>query len=236
MTVLLVLFALLFFLAADYFVQRSRTARQVRLAGAGIAVAAEGNPRFPEDAELVSNHMWMRRDSRGNTVIGVDELLARALGAVEQVLLPDIGSLVTPAAAHMSLAARGCSLDLASPVSGHVVELNTAVVDNPALANDDPYGVGWFMKIRPVDEHAGMHSAYRVSRPAEWLRSQHEQMKEFFLRASAPGVPVMVQDGGQAVEGILQQFDAGVWDSFAGMFATLRDVEPVVVARRERGS
>jgi glycine cleavage system H protein len=236
MTVLLVLFALIFFLAADHFVQRSRTARQRALAGAAVPVAVAESALFPHDTELVSNHTWTRRDARGNTVIGVDELLARALGAVEQVLLPATGSLVTPAAAHISLAARGCSLDLASPVSGRVVELNTAVLKNPSLAKNDPYGAGWLMKIRPSEDHAGNQNAFRIPSPAEWLREQTEMMKEFFLQASAQGAPAMLQDGGEPVEGILQQFDAGVWDAFAGTFATLRVGEPVVVVRRELGS
>ena len=38
--------------------------------------------------------------------------------------------------------------DLYSPVSGQILEMNKAVVDNPALVNTDPYGGGWFFKIK----------------------------------------------------------------------------------------
>ena len=38
--------------------------------------------------------------------------------------------------------------DIYSPVSGSVVEVNQAVVDNPALVNTDPYGAGWFFKLK----------------------------------------------------------------------------------------
>jgi glycine cleavage system H protein len=38
--------------------------------------------------------------------------------------------------------------DIYSPVSGQIVEINQAVVDNPALVNSEPYGSGWFYKIK----------------------------------------------------------------------------------------
>jgi glycine cleavage system H protein len=38
--------------------------------------------------------------------------------------------------------------DIYSPVSGQVTEANKAVVDNPALVNTDPYGAGWFFKVK----------------------------------------------------------------------------------------
>jgi glycine cleavage system H protein len=233
MTVLLVLFTLLLFLAADYFVQRFRTARQVQLAGTRVRVGADGNALLPEDASLVSNHTWTRPGPGGNIIIGVDELLARALGAVEQVLLPEAGSVVTPATADIGLAANGCTLDIASPVHGRVVEVNQALLRNPALAKDDPYGAGWLMKIRPASRHSRGISPYVVRRPAEWLRAQQELMREFFLQAAAQTVPVLMQDGGEPVEGILQEFDAGVWGTFRTAFATLRDPEPAADTRQE---
>jgi len=38
--------------------------------------------------------------------------------------------------------------DIYSPVSGQIVEVNQAAVDNPALVNSEPYGSGWFYKIK----------------------------------------------------------------------------------------
>lgn len=227
MTVVLVVCTLLLFLAADYLVQRVRASRVGRLAGAAEVALVAGNPDLPADVELLINHTWTRQDDRGNTVLGMDALLARALGAVENVLLPEPGSMMTPATADITLAAGARSLELASPVPGRVVEVNSALLQNPSLAKDDPYGAGWLVKLRPVPDRNAVYASYVIRRPVEWLRAQGEQMKEFFLLSSPQLelVPVTMQDGGEPVEGVLQGFDDEVWDTFKNRFATLRRVQ-----------
>lgn len=51
--------------------------------------------------------------------------------------------------------------DVYAPISGEVVETNSAVIENPALVNSDPYGAGWFYKLRVADpsEAGGLLSA-----------------------------------------------------------------------------
>lgn len=223
MTVILVLCTLLLFLSADYAVQRLR--------GRRMKLAAGWNRELPAGTELLANHTWLRREPRGDTVIGLDGLVARALGTVQQVLLPEAGSSVDAATARITMAARGRSLKIHTPVAGHVVAVNNAVLRNPALVHADPYGNGWLIRIRPAE--AGS-SPYAVENPIEWLRAQGEAMKEFFRASSAqPGFATM-QDGGEPVEGILQTCDAGVWKSFNETFAALQPLEAADVARETR--
>jgi glycine cleavage system H protein len=51
--------------------------------------------------------------------------------------------------------------DLFAPVSGEVLECNGALADNPALVNQDPFGEGWILRLRPSDpaEHAKLMSS-----------------------------------------------------------------------------
>jgi glycine cleavage system H protein len=236
MTVIFVLCTLLTFLGADYIVQRSRAARKARLACDGLTAAMPASLQLPADAELFTNHTWIRRDPLGNTVIGLDDLLARAIGAAEEILLPEPGTVVTPGTTDIGLTARGCSLGIAPPVHGRVVEVNASLLSNPALAKSDPYGQGWLIKVRPAAAHIERTAACIVQRPAEWLREQADLMREFFLQASGQVVPVTMQDGGETVEGALQQFDSEVWSAFRLTFATLRAQEPVHAERGSRPS
>jgi glycine cleavage system H protein len=228
MTVVLVLATLLTFLVADYLVQRTRAARRMRVLQTAAGTA------LPAGTYLVANHTWTRHEPVGCTVIGLDELLAHALGTVEQIVLPATGDTVSPSTAGIGFSARGRALNLASPVEGNVVEINAAVVRDPSLARRDPYGAGWLMKIRPAA--GAVCAAAGIESPAEWLRSQRELMKEFFLRVSAPPVALMMQDGGEPAEGVLQGFSAEVWAAFGSTFTTLPNEEPVTVPRQERRS
>ena len=70
--------------------------------------------------------------------------------------LTDVVFVELPAASRKVKAGEACAVvesvktasDIYSPVSGEVVEANQAVADNPALVNTDPYGAGWFYKVR----------------------------------------------------------------------------------------
>ncbi len=226
MTVLLVLFTLLLFLGADFFVQRSRAARRARVHSPA--------PVLPEDAVLLHNHTWTRPDRRGTIVVGVDALLARALGAMERIILPRPGEELTHASPGIGLAAGRGMLRLVAPVAGRVVEVNPEVLRNPGLAASDPYGAGWLLKVSATG--SGPDEAWIVRRPLEWLTGQRDAMREFFLKAAGGAEPALMQDGGEPVPGILQQFDEEVWHDFQATFAALQRPEPEPVGRQERRS
>ena len=125
MTVLLVLLTLTMFLVADHFVQKSRE-RAAHLASQPAYGATEF--LLPPNVDLATNHTWMKREPRGITTIGLDEFLGRLVGAVENIVLPQVGASLTPAAATISLRDGKKSLALAAPVGGRVVAINERVL------------------------------------------------------------------------------------------------------------
>ena len=55
--------------------------------------------------------------------------------------------------------------DIYCPISGEVVEINPAVIENPQLINQDPYGRGWLIRVRPHDAiSAGLLNADQYSK------------------------------------------------------------------------
>lgn len=218
MTVLLVLLTLTMFLVADHFVQKSRE-RAAHLASQPAYGATEF--LLPPNVDLATNHTWMKREPRGITTIGLDEFLGRLVGAVENIVLPQVGASLTPAAATISLRDGKKSLALAAPVGGRVVAINERVLQNPELAKVDPYGTGWLMKIQPENQNA-KHDAFSGSQAIQWLRKQTELAKEFLtLRAPQAGYATM-QDGGVPVDGMLKHYDVRVWEEFQQSFVVLR--------------
>lgn len=212
MTVLLVLFTLILFLVADHFVQQ----RRVR----GLAVARQPQGfHMPEGVKLALNHTWSREDGRGNATLGLDELMGRLVGTIDEIVLPPLDAFVTPATAAFSIRQGGKTLAFAPPVSGRVVEVNNHIAKNPNLAQGQPYDDGWLVRVRPATATKGPVMSGEAAR--EWLQRQADLVKEFLsARASHAGLAFM-QDGGVPAAGALSGFDERVWKEFQQRFASL---------------
>ena len=81
--------------------------------------------------------------------IGITDHAQNALGDVVFVDLPEIGREVTQGEAIAVVESVKAASDVYAPITGRVVEVNSALVDNPALINSEPTGEGWFFRIEP---------------------------------------------------------------------------------------
>jgi glycine cleavage system H protein len=164
---------------------------------------------------------------KGVAVIGMDEFLARMLGAVESVLLPVVGAAVAPAKAEISLSSGTRKIRLASPVEGRVMEVNTGVLSNPAIARRDPYGSGWFFKVSPA-VRVPVSGSLAGAAAGEWLRTQMDLAKEFLTSASGGRSGALITtlpDGGTPADGALMHCDAAAWEEFERRFTTIGNRE-----------
>jgi glycine cleavage system H protein len=216
MTVLLMLCMIVTFLAADKVLRTVRAAKEHRLAvQPGMAFS---DP--PAGIRLALNHTWMKME-KGVAVIGADEFLARVLGAVESVMLPDVGATVAPVSPDLALAHGARRIRLASPVAGRILEVNTNVLHNPALARRDPYGSGWLLKISP-DARQGMTAGFLPETASgQWLRDQFSLAKEFITGASPRASFASLPDGGELADGALKHCDEAAWAEFERRFTTI---------------
>jgi len=97
-------------------------------------------------------HEWVRVDGDRAT-IGITDYAQGALGDIVFVELPAVGNQLrkdTEAAVVESVKAAS---DVYAPISGEVVETNQELLDDPAIANSDPEGTGWFFKVLIADNH-----------------------------------------------------------------------------------
>ncbi|KOV77076.1 glycine cleavage system protein H [Nocardia sp. NRRL S-836] len=93
---------------------------------------------------------------------GITEYAADALGDIVFVQLPEVGAKVVSNEVCGELESTKSVSDLFSPVTGEVLEVNSAVVDDPAIINTDPYGAGWLFKVR-VDSAEGLLTAAKYA-------------------------------------------------------------------------
>jgi glycine cleavage system H protein len=98
-----------------------------------------------------SDHEWLAIDGDVATV-GITDYAQSQLGDVVFVELPKVGRALKKTEAAAVVESVKAASDVYAPISGEVLEVNQAVVDEPALVNSDAAGKAWFFKIRIADK------------------------------------------------------------------------------------
>lgn len=114
----------------------------------------------PDDLLYTAEHEWVRIEGDTATV-GITEYAQDALGDVVYVELPEAGDAVEAGKPFGVVESVKAASDLFAPLSGEVIEVNSALETQPELVNSDPYGAAWMIKIRPsnLDERASLLDA-----------------------------------------------------------------------------
>ncbi|GAA0489255.1 glycine cleavage system protein GcvH [Pigmentiphaga sp. GD03639] len=99
--------------------------------------------RFTED------HEWLRPDADGGVVVGITDHAQSALGDLVFVQLPAVGSHYDAGDELAVIESVKAAGDIKAPLSGTVVAVNEAIVQDPGKVNSDPLGSGWFVKLAP---------------------------------------------------------------------------------------
>ena len=97
------------------------------------------------------DHEWINIEGHEAAVVGITLHAQDALGDVVYVDLPEVGRSYTQGEVAGVVESVKAAADIFMPMSGEVVEVNEALRDNPALANADPMGEGWFFKVKVSD-------------------------------------------------------------------------------------
>lgn len=100
--------------------------------------------------KYTEEHEWLRTDG-DVVVVGITEHATTQLGDIVFVELPEVGTEVAKDDEVVVIESVKAASDIGAPIDGVIVEVNSALADNPALANEDPLGEGWFFKIKPSD-------------------------------------------------------------------------------------
>ncbi len=100
--------------------------------------------------KFTEEHEWLLAED-DMIIVGITEHAAEQLGDVVFVELPEVGTEVSKDEEIVVIESVKAASDILSPLDGEIVEVNEALVDNPAKVNEDPQGEAWFFKIKPSD-------------------------------------------------------------------------------------
>ena len=100
--------------------------------------------------KYTEDHEWLRIEG-DYLVVGITQHAATQLGDVVFVELPEVETLVTEGDEVVVIESVKAASEILAPVTGEIVAVNEALVDNPGLVNEDPTGSAWFFKIKVDD-------------------------------------------------------------------------------------
>lgn len=104
-------------------------------------------PEFPADVRCSEKHEWARDEGEGRIRVGITDFAQNELGDIYFVDLPEIGREVKVGDVLGDLEASKSHEEIYAPISGKVIEVNEALIEEPEKVNSDPYGEGWIAVV-----------------------------------------------------------------------------------------
>lgn len=118
----------------------------------------------PTDLLYAKSHEWVRIEG-DMAVCGITHYAQEQLGDLTFVELPQPGAAAQAGTEIGSVESVKAASEIYAPVSGEVIEVNTALESAPELVNKDAFGAGWMFKIRLSAAPAGLLDAHAYAAP-----------------------------------------------------------------------
>ncbi len=220
MTVILMLVMFATFLAIDYLRKGKEAAEIMETGEEAIPASLRLQPKYVAGFELAENrsyhpgHTWALQESPTLARVGLDDFGARLAGKVDAITLPKRGQWLRQGQKFATLLRAGQQVDLVSPVEGEVTAVNEKLFTDPAAANTDPYGQGWFVSVLSPDLKISLRNLLNGSLARKWMADAAQQLQ---MRMPAMAGAV-AQDGGLAVHDLTPQIPDVKWEEITREF------------------
>lgn len=104
---------------------------------------------IPTNLKYTSEHEWVRMDG-DVAYVGITDYAQEQLGDIVFVDIPTVGETLNAGETIGTIEVVKTISDIFSPIAGEILEVNNELEENPALVNQDPYGKGWLVKMKPA--------------------------------------------------------------------------------------
>jgi glycine cleavage system H protein len=113
-------------------------------------MATCNNCNIPDDLYYwVEKHTWCRREADGTVIVGITDVAQFLAKSIISATPKEAGKAVKKGKSAGTVESGKWVGPVTAPVNGTIAEVNTALKSKPGILNSDPYGVGWFIKIKP---------------------------------------------------------------------------------------
>ena len=105
---------------------------------------------FPTNVKYTNEHEWIRLEGE-EAYVGITDYAQDQLGDIVFVDIPTEGETLEKGKTFGTIEVVKTVSDLFLPIGGEILEVNPELEEHPELVNQDPYGKGWLVRIKPTD-------------------------------------------------------------------------------------
>lgn len=103
------------------------------------------------EMKLTQEHEWLRLEDDDTAVVGITDYAQEQLGDLVHIELPEVDTEMAQGDEAAIIESVKAASEVKMPVSGIIIAINEALIDDPAKVNEDSTGAGWFFKIKIMD-------------------------------------------------------------------------------------
>jgi glycine cleavage system H lipoate-binding protein len=210
------------FIAGALARQRNRRKAAIKMEGPeSHAILDENSLSIPKGIYFDKTHTWAFLEENGTVKVGIDDFLQHITGRITRIKLKGEGKKVKKGEQILSIIQNGKQLNLYAPVSGTIVEQNSALEINSSSLNSSPYRDGWIYRIEPSNWTRESQLLFMADKQREFIKKEFSRLKDFLMTALSADVryaQVILQDGGEISDGVLTEMGPEVWEDFQTNF------------------
>lgn len=217
MVAALVLITFVAFVVIDYILQTRRSdaisasagkpAANFEQATTPMPMGVVGGFKLPANLSYHPGHTWAMKEAHHLVRIGLDDLAVRLVGQVDRLDLPARGRWLRQGEKGWTITRGDQSFEMLSPIEGEVVDVNPAVLKDPSIVHDDPYGVGWLVAVNAPAADGNLHNLMHGRLAQRWMEESVATLHALAL----PAAGAYAQDGGHAVDDLKAAMPAETW-------------------------
>lgn len=164
-------------------------------------------------------HTWAFMENDGNVKVGIDDFLRNVLGKVNQVALKPVGTTVTKGETLAIVVREGKKISIKAPVSGVIIDRNNSL---NSFDQEEELVKDWLYSIEPSNWKREIELMLMADTYRNWIQDEFIRLKDFLARSlqqHAPQfMPVVLQDGGELIEGFMSEMGPEIWEDFQTNF------------------
>lgn len=130
---------------------------------------------LPKNCKYSKTHEYVRLEADNSVTIGVTDFAQKQLGSIVYVELPETESEFNAGESFGVIESVEATEDLYMVVSGTVIDVNKELEEMPELVNDDPYGKGWMIRVKPLNLKEEMGKLMDSDGYMEYIKTLEER-------------------------------------------------------------
>ncbi len=162
----------------------------------------------PDNLRYHPGHTWATQASADLVRVGIDDLAAKVVGDLKSIDIPERGQWIRQGQRIIAMHHDGRDLELVSPIEGTIVDVNRKVLDDPKLAQNDPYGEGWLLTVNSPDANTNFRNLLGGTTARRWMDEAAARLRAFAMPAGA-----LAQDGGMVAGRVIDLVPEGEWET-----------------------